>query len=338
MKLLFSLFITGFFLTKNVAAQDNNINVIHMNMDPICQQWKEVYQDTPVLCHTKDPITKMIEIPDTVDPKKKWTLQFYFGFTRANYLPTTLNLKTQRLNVKVHDFKFDERTTASFYNPKNWQQPMDALRWIDEPTNTFTIALESNHNVFFFRAYHPKFLIENRAYAKNPDRTYRVTGEIDNMPVDQLMKTDPSYDEFYTHEPQINLIGIGNTHMQMEFALGYGKKMQFLDLKKWGTLSTTPEASLGVMFGKTKAAFHSNPQNYWEHSSFEDKSRIHGPSFSLSNRIEWNKNKFKIFGDVRYHHAMMTNNIDSQGGQAKYQSKILAATVGIGFNLAQGKK
>lgn len=243
------------------------------------------------------------------------------------------------MDITVKDFIFDERQSSSFYNPKNWESSQDALRWIDEPTNTFTLVLENNNNQFFIRAFHPKFVKENRLYAKHPDQKFQVDGTIRGDNVNQYINLDPTYDEYYANDQsQVNLINLQNTHRQFEFALGYGKKINLLDMNKMGKISITPDIALGIMIGQTRAGFRDDKEYWAEYKSFEDKLSFHGLSVSTSNKIEWSFGNFKIFGDVRYHFAKIKHRIDNEGGYARYNLQTVATTVGIGFNLWKSKK
>jgi hypothetical protein len=233
---------------------------------------------------------------------------------------------------------FQKELLQIFYNPKNWKTLQDGLRWIDEPTNTVTLTFENEKNIFFLRAYHPKYIKENRQYSNDPDRPYRITGKINTLEVDEYMKLDPSYEDFQLgRDNQINLLGIQNSHFQMEFSLGYGKKIELMNLKKFGQLVMIPDFAFGVMVGNSRTTFR-DTKDYWQYSTYEDGLKAHGVSLALSNKIEWSFPKFRIFGDVRYHYAKLKHSIDANGGYAKYNLPVLATTIGIGINIWSGKK
>ncbi len=332
MKFLLSFFI----VVSSLCAEENN--TLLLNMDDVCRQFREQYNDVPKICLQDSNNPKVKEVNLTGPDKKTWKIKFYFGFTRTKYLPTTLNFKNHRMDIAIKDFVFDERPSSGFYNPKNWETAQDAMRWIDEPTNTMTLLFENNDNQFFLRVYHPKFLKELRYFSDTPDKKYLVQGTIDGQAVDQYMKLDPSYEEYVANnEIQINLLTIKNTHQQLEFALGYGKKMQIVNMRKWGELTFTPDIAVGVMIGQTRTAIREGTE-YWMYSSFEDKLSIHGFSVALSNRIEWSFPKFRIFADARYHYAKIKHKVDATGGEAHYNLPLVGTTVGIGINLWSGKK
>lgn len=305
---------------------------ILINMDSICKEFKEKFNDVPKQC--------LINMQLANNHGPGWIIKFQMGFSRAKYLPTTLYLKNEKLDIKVEQFRFEERTSAEYYNPKNWNKVTDAFKLIDEPTNTFTLVLENERNTFFIRLYHPKFLKEENYWIPEAktDTKYHILGTVDNVAVDTDTRLDSNYDEYHNDEiPNINLIGLANTHKQVEVSIGYGRKVNLFELKKIGKVSINPEAGIGMFLGETRTTFR-DEFNYGKDHVYIDSFRVHGLALSASNKIELSMKRISIYADIRYHHAKLKNSLDANGGEANYNQNIIVSTIGIGFNLATLKK
>ena len=104
---------------------------------------KDFYEQIKTVSNNPEAISNdncdLSGINDEIE-RNRWNFSFHFGFTRTHYKPSDMRLTSSRMDVLIHDFEFQERTSAGFYNPANWEQFQDAFRWIDEPTNSFILT------------------------------------------------------------------------------------------------------------------------------------------------------------------------------------------------------
>jgi len=269
-------------------------------------------------------------VDEKTEPKKDnngWKFNFNFGFNRTKYFNTDIHLKSSRINATIKDFEFKERTSAEFYNPSTWKQPMDALRWIDEPTNSFTISAEKNNNIIYATAFHPKFL-------KKDYQNKHVIGTVDGIDVDKVIPINKEFDGYNNQPGEMHMTRFENTHMQMDWQLGYGRRINILNSEKYGSLSYIPSVHAGITTGQHLDVYLKEGK-YWEYDDYKDKNRIQGPNLSLGNRIQYDYKKFSVFVENK----MTVSHLQHQflDGTAKYNMKYISTTFGIGFKLFETK-
>ncbi len=247
-----------------------------------------------------------------------WTLRFHFGFTRTDYHPTDLDIKSSVINVQIKDVEMHERTSANHYDPRTWTELQNAGQWIDEPTNTFTFSMEKKKNKFYLTVFHPKYL-KSLTYTKtqendSPNYEFSEIAESDNF-----SSPIPEKSEF---------LYLGNTHYNMIWQAGYGREFVVFDSTKAGKLSYTVKGDIGINTGKARSV-HIVPGVAWD--DYYDQHKIQGLNTSLGHRLEYQRGKVSLFVDQKYlyakvHHGFYDGTID-------YDLKATATTFGIGIDL-----
>jgi hypothetical protein len=264
--------------------------------------------------------------------KEKWKLRFNFGFARTTYFDTDMLLKSDRVDVIVRDFSFDERTTSSFYNPKNWEQPMDAFRWIDEPSNQFIVTAEKNKNVIYLTIFHPKYLKKNV-------QVKHITGTVDGVEVDKVMPLDEQFDGYNRQLGEMYLTRFENTHKQMTWQIGYGRRFTLYKSPDQKTeVRWTPHVHAGIMTGEHFTVYEKKDQ-YWEFDDYLDtKNPVQGAVFSVGHSLEVQRGKVSLFVDQKYNYSHVKHGFGSEGGTAEYDFRFMPITFGIGIDLFNPNK
>jgi hypothetical protein len=270
---------------------------------------------------------KPIELKSQDKGGDTWKFNFRMGFNRTKYSDTDMHLKSSRVDATIKNFSFQERTSSDFYNPKNWQQPMDAFRWIDEPTNSFTFSAEKNNNEFSLTAFHPKFL-------KQPYETKQVTGTVDGIAVDKVMPINEEFDGYNDKPGEMHLTRFESTHMQMDWQLGYGRNITLVDGKKYGKLVYTPSIYAGLTSGKHYDVYV-KPGAYWDFDDAEDKMKIQGANIAVGNKIKYEYGRANIFVENKFTWSHLKHQF--MDGTAEYNMKYNATTFGLGYKLFETK-
>src|SRR5690606_40726476 len=103
--------------------------------------------------------------------------------------------------VIVKDVEMHERTSAHYYDPSTWGGAWDALKWIDEPTNTFTLSFEKRKNNFYLTIFHPKYL-KSVLYKETADGLEMREGLADN----RLNQDRGDFNHLYLQNTHANMI------------------------------------------------------------------------------------------------------------------------------------
>ena len=251
-----------------------------------------------------------------------WKIRFSFGDTRTHYFNSDVHIQDSRINVVIKDAQFTERTSAQYYNPKNWTSLDQSVKWIDEPTNTFLFSAEKGNNVFYLSIFHPKFLINNQ--------DAHVTGVVDGVAVDKVMPIDKPFDGYDNKPGEMHLTRFQNTHMQMDWEIGYGRKFVIFSGKKSGTLSYTPAVSVGITSGEADDLYLKKGA-YWDYDEVVDKNRIQGVNISASQRLEYQRGRVSVFVDQKYTHSELKHGF--MDGTATYSMNYMPISFGVGFTL-----
>jgi hypothetical protein len=285
---------------------------LEVDVSNLCQKQME-RQMEGLDCSTIPPYE--IETPGPPGDGKTWKIRFYFGFSRTSYAPTDMRIHTPSMNVVVRDFRMVERTSAGYYNPANWEQPLDALRWIDEPTNTFNLSFEKGDDVIYITAYHPKYL-----------------QSFDYTPVSPETGAPASVSAVGSESPagpagssRINFL---NTYQNMVWQVGYGRKFQLFQSKRSGHLYYIPKADVGVSVGLSRTSILS-PDGVLK--EYEGKLGYEGLNASIGHRLEYDQGRVSVFIDQRViyshrHHEFLD-------GTADYNLRMTPITVGVGIDL-----
>lgn len=257
------------------------------NADAADEEKKKTCQTIMGMAQAKVP---PVELNVDDESGKKWKIRFHFGFTRTNIRPTDMTIKSSLVNTEIKGFQFDERTSAKHYNPKNWEKFQDGFRWLDEPSNTFTLSIENKKNAFYVTAFHPKFLKTYYEIKDGDKTTYVPVSDPDKYLSEG---TDHSYSSIPDGQAGVE---IQNTHLLMNYSLGYGRKFNIMDNKS-GKITNIVRVDAGVMVGAARSIYIVKDTGWNE---ARDKTRIQGMSASLGDRLEYQKGKVGAFVEWKY--------------------------------------
>ena len=253
----------------------------------------------------------------------KWKIKFYFGFSKTKYHTTDVDVKSSSFTGKIKDVDMYERTSAHYYNPKNWDEASDAFKWIDEPTNTYQLSLEKGKNIIYLTAYHPKYL-KSILYKESQDGIDYQEGAEDN----RLNQDRPDgYSHFY----------IQNTHKNMVWQVGYGRAIHIIDGEKSGTLSYIPKADVGISTGAARSAhLERDKDGDWDFKDHTEKTKVQGLNASVGHRLEYTKGKVSLFVDQKTIFSKLKH--EYLDGEANYNLRMSPVTFGAGISIFDGNK
>ena len=253
----------------------------------------------------------------------KWKVKFYFGFSSTKYHTTDVDVKSSSFTGKIKDVDMYERTSAHYYNPKNWDEVSDAFKWIDEPTNTYQLSLEKGKNIIYLTAYHPKYL-KSILYKESDDGIDYEEGAQDN----RLNQDRP---DGYSH------LYIQNTHKNMVWQVGYGRAINIIDGDKSGTLSYIPKADVGISTGAARSAhIERDKDGDWDFKDHTEKTKVQGFNASIGHRLEYTKGKVSLFVDQKTIFSKLKH--EYLDGEANYNLRMSPVTFGAGISIFDGNK
>ena len=255
--------------------------------------------------------------------KDKWKIRFYASHSFMTYFNTDISFRSSRYNVDVKDYAWAERGSREFFTYEEWKKPgSNIFQMIDEPTNTFTVSIEKNGNEFFLSAFHPKYLQE-------VDQVKYMKGEIDGVAVDGFAPINRPFDGYNQAPGEMELVRNQNTHLQMNYEVGYGHRFNLMD-NKFGKISYVPSIGLGVMAGQNVSIVIKKDQ-WWEFDDYEDPNKIQGFGGSVGNRLEYNTRNERVgvfyenkFGYYHMDHGFLD-------GSQKYDLKYMGNNIGVKF-------
>jgi hypothetical protein len=271
-------------------------------------------------CDTVPPL-----VAEQVDEKgKKWVVRFHFGNTMTRYFDTDVCVESDIFTKTLEDLQFIERRSSKHFNPKTWRSDQ-FLKWIDEPTNTMALTFEKNKNVFYFTAFHPKFLktFLYKEVMVDGKKQYELGPEIgENKYFNQPLP------EGYS------LLYIGNTHMNMMWQIGYGRKFNLVESKKWGTVSYIPRVDAGINTGQARSVrVITNVVT----NDYREATKIQGTNVSIGHRVEWQKGVISLEAEHKLTHSTYKHGF-GEDGTAKYDLDTSTITVGLGVDLLSNKR
>ncbi len=256
-----------------------------------------------------------IEMKLKDDQGNPWKIRFHFGFTRTNIRPTDVTIKSSRVNTVIKGFEFSERTSAQHYDPRTWEHLQDAARWIDEPSNTFTLSIENKKNAFYITAFHPKFL--KTYYEIKDDKGVRYEPATEHL----SNGTPVSYGAIPDGQAGVE---IQNTHLLMNYQIGYGRKFTIFDSPKSGKLVYAPHVDAGVTIGGARSIYIVKNESWEEH---RDPMGLQGLNATAGHRLEYQIGKVAMFVDQKYTKAQMDHSF--LDGTASYKLDYSTVTFGV---------
>jgi hypothetical protein len=270
-----------------------------------------------------------IEIPQVDGEGNKWNFRIFFGYTRSRYFNSPeVALNSSRVNVVVKDFEWKERHSFEYFTWDKIKQPGNTFRFIDEPTNSFGFSMEKKNNVIFLSVFHMKWLFNN-------SQIKHVTGTLDGVEVDKVMPVNEPFDGYNAQPGEMNLLRLENTYWNINPQIGYGRKLDIISNKKFGTLSYTPSVQVGLMIGSSYSAYTKKGE-YWESDSKAQGIEYKGTSLTVGHRIDYEKGRMGLFIDQKY----TTTNIkqDFLDGSAKYRLNFSPVTFGLSVKINRPTK
>lgn len=251
---------------------------------------------------------------------KTWKIRFHFGFSTTDYRPADLHIKTSKYSVVINDVDMEQRTGAGHYDPTKWQSMKQALKWIDEPTNTFQFSLEKNKNVFYLTVFHPKYL-KSIAYKEptpgtNEGYTFKNNVGYNSNSSEVLKGQAPAMEDGYKR------IYFQNTHLNLVMQVGYGRQLELTN-GKFGKLTYIPKADIGINYGKDRSIDNGK--------LYEGTQKYQGINASIANRLEYQKGVISVFAE----HKVLYSKIETAflDGTAKYDLVSTPLTFGVGIDI-----
>jgi hypothetical protein len=318
---------TGIESTKEVVIADRGF----------CAEFLKLESETQVH-ETINILSRGITTPSTSNcddqiiipiVKDQWKFRIYASHSFTTYFNSDISFRSTRYNVDIKDYEWAERSSREFFTPETWKEEgNNPFQMIDEPSNTFTVSMEKNGNEFFLQAFHPKFL-----QAEN--QVKYMKGEIDGTPVDGVAPINKPFDGYDQVPGESELVANMNTHRQMTFEAGYGRRFTLLQ-GKLGSFNYVPSISAGVMVGNNNSIMV-KANEWWEFEGHDDKYGVQGFGGSITNRFEFNtpKERFGVFYENKlsgYHqkHGFMD-------GTQKYNLGFMGNSVGMKFMIYNPK-
>jgi hypothetical protein len=251
-----------------------------------------------------------------------WNFSVHFGFNLTHYRPTDIKMQSSRLNISITDFELIQRTSAKYYNPQNWVHFQDYFKWIDEPTNSIVITAEANDHEIILSVFHPKFEI-----AKGQSKY--VTGVIDGVEINGVIDIEEPFDDYNNQPGEMHLVRFENTHLQMEYTIGYGYKFKIFD-NRFGELTIRPAIYLGVMAGQNNTVYLKQGE-YWEYDHYVQNHAIQAPVVGVGAKVNYRNGRFNLFVESKYNTAFMNHKF--MDGTTQYTLNYIPTTMGVGITL-----
>lgn len=274
------------------------------------------------------PANDRAEGPGQAQPKEDgWKFRLYFGMNRTKYYNSDVQIRSPNLNVDIKGLEWKERTSAAYYNPANWESFQNAFQWIDEPTNTFVLSATKNKHEFMLSAFHPKYLTRE-------GQVKEVKGTVDGVAIDGTKPLLGDFEGGANQPGELYLTSIRNTHMQMDFQLGYGREFELFKTDKNSALVYRPAVYAGVMMGKTVSIYEQEPG---QHVEREDKVRIHGATAAIGNKLEYRfRDRVSAMVEYKVSGAMLNQKVFD--GTVKYNMIYTPLHFGLGVKLYDENK
>lgn len=296
--------------------------------------------DIAATCQNFESLGKVMNYePLTIEVKsnshgseKKWKIKFYFSNAHTYYNKTTAKLNNSRMNVKISDLQPYERRSDSYYRFWEAENFSKALKWIDEPTNTFKISVERKNDEFFISIFHPKYVFsEGGAPEKN--NNVHVTGTFDGVNIDKNMALNNE------NANSLNMIEWRNTHKLLQVELGYGKNIALAKSKGAPVLLYTPSVMAGVYISKECSSWVTPDGRVEDFSdgSNANNLKVIGYSASVGNRLTLRNRKDNIGAFVEHKFSYGKNNHDLFDGKVKHDISYNSISFGIQFTILKIK-
>lgn len=250
-----------------------------------------------------------------------WSVKFHFGFSRINYQPTDIHIKSSHFTGQIDRADFDERTSAHWYNPfEKGRKVEEYFKWIDEPSNAMSLSAENKNWAFYLTALHPKYR-KSFLYKENDQGGYDFAdiGESDDF--------SQSIPEGYT------MGYIGATHKRMDWSLGVGRKILLFKEGRFN-VKYIPRVELGISTGVTRSV-RIVPGEAWD--DYYDKAGLVGKLASVGHRIEIERGRLSLFIDQKLVYSEQSHEMFGDG-EAEYKLIYIPTSFGVSYSILERPK
>lgn len=214
-------------------------------------------------------------LPPATHADKKWKLKLYASHAFTHYFSSSLSVKTSQYDATIRGYAWEERRGDDFFTPNRWFPGGGRnAQFIDEPTNTYTLAVEKNADVIVFSMFHPKF-------ATAPGQERHIQGLVNGTVVDGIGWIENAGPPA---AGKMNIESNQNTYMSLEFEAGYARIFCVLASRKFGKIHYVPGLSAGVQTGQT---FSSTRQADGTIREYKEPESLQGFGGSVRNKLEW---------------------------------------------------
>ena len=259
--------------------------------------------------------------------KDKWKIRFYASHSFTTYFATDIKFRSTRYNVDIKDYEWAERGSREFFKSSTWKEEgNNPSQMLDEPSNTFTVSIEKNNNEFFLTAFHPKFL-------QKTDQIKYMKGTIDGVEVDGNYDINKPFDGYNQEPGEMELVRNQNTHLEMMFELGYGRRIPIVK-GRFGSIVYTPSIAAGITGGKNLTVVVKEGQ-WWDFDDYEPEAywTIQGFGGSILNRLEFNSKNERVGVFYENRFSYYKQNHEFMDGNQEYDLKLMGHNVGVKFML-----
>lgn len=258
-------------------------------------------------------------VVNRVDPQgKKWKIKFYFGPAVTQYLPTTINIKSTDVNLRIRDFRFQDRNGIHHYDPSSWKSFEAAMKWADESTNKMVLQLQKGKNSIFISIFHPKFVT---AQGFSDGNTGNARGTINGKEIDEKA----------TIGKDVPVL-IQETHRQMDWQIGYGREIAIFENGK-SSLTYEPHVAAGITTGETNTGYVDGSGDLHRGSG---KHEVQGGNVSIGQKLDYSRGRVSVFLDQSLNAAFIKHQF-AEDGEASYDLMSNSVTLGVGVTLFQSK-
>lgn len=270
---------------------------------------------TPLSLAPSSPAEPMAKMPKQDDGG--WKFRFYMGMNDTKYHNSAVKIRSPQLNVDIKDVEWHERKSDSYYNPLTWESAQNAVQWIDEPSNTFTLMAQKNKNEFMVSMFHPKYLLES-------GQQKEVHGTVEGVQVDGVRPLNGPLNGTDRQPGDMALHEMKNTHRQFEFEVGYGREFTLLRTNNNSSLIYRPAVYAGVMAGHAVSGYGD--------ASWDDTYKVQGVVASVGNKVEFRyKDRISVMAEYKVSGAKLQQGV--MGGTATYDMVYTPLTFGVGIKL-----
>lgn len=286
--------------------------------------------NTTSLLEKPEPSINCEQKTSNQESADKWKIRFYASHSFTTYFKSDLKIDSSRYNILIKDYEWAERGSREFFLPSTWkEEDNNPLQMIDEPTNTFTLSLEKNGHEFYLSAFHPKFL-------QKPDQVKHIIGTIDGVDVNEVAPINRPFDGYNQSPGESEIVRNQNTHLEMSFEAGYGRRFNLID-GKFGSIVYTPSIHLGVMTGANLTVVVKENQ-WWEFDENLDKFGIQGYGGSITNRLEFNTKNERVGVFYENKLSLYHQKHGFLDGTQEYNLGYMGNNVGLKFMILNPKK